>query len=81
MIPYKAAIIACEKGMQPDKVLELPVVMQRKGLAPGMIIYSAAISACEKGKQPDMALVLPVLWTWQGLEPTCTPTVQRSVRW
>ena len=42
MIPYKAAIIAFEEGMQPDKVLELPVVMQRKGLAPVMFSYNAA---------------------------------------
>ena len=37
MINHSAAISAREKGKQPDKALELPVVMLRKGLAPGMI--------------------------------------------
>ena len=42
MITYSAAISACEKGKQPDRALELFVVMQQKGLAPGIIIYIAA---------------------------------------
>ena len=40
--------------MQPDKALELVVVMQRKHLAPGIITHIAAISAREEGVRPDM---------------------------
>ena len=49
------SISTCEKGLQPDKALELLEDMQRKGLEPSIVSYGAAISACEKGKQPDRA--------------------------
>ena len=69
MITSRAAISACEKGKQPDKALELHTVMQRKGLAPGMIIYSAAISACEKGEQLSKALELLVTCCGKAWNP------------
>ena len=56
VITYNALISACEKGKQPERVMELFEAMNHKGVVPDVITYSAVISACEKGKQPERAL-------------------------
>eukprot|EP00973_Karenia_brevis_P071854 9985775-Karenia_brevis.AAC.1 len=48
MITFSAAISACEKGGQWERVAPLLDEMRRKDLVPNVISFSAAISACEK---------------------------------
>jgi len=58
VITYGALISACEKGVQPERALEVFETMQRQGLTPSVITYNSLISACEKGKQLQRALEL-----------------------
>ena len=53
VIPYTAAISACEKGQEPRHTLKLLQVIQSKGLMPSVIHYNAASSACEKGQATE----------------------------
>ena len=46
IITLNAAISACEKAMQPDKVLKLLTGMLQRGPEPDVIMYSSATSAC-----------------------------------
>ena len=46
VITYNALIIACEKGKQLERALELSEAMQLSV----HVSFNAAISACEKGK-------------------------------
>ena len=69
MISYNAAIIACEKGNQWAKALDLLQEMTNSGIEPNVISYSAAISACEKGSQWEKALGLLQEMTNSGIEP------------
>jgi pentatricopeptide repeat protein len=58
VITYSAVISACEKGQQPERVLQLLDEMQVRGPTPNEITYSATISDCVKGQQSVRALVL-----------------------
>ena len=56
MIPYTAAIKACEKGQKPQQVQHPLEEMQLQGFQPNVVTYNAAIKACEKGQKPQQAL-------------------------
>ena len=51
VISLSAAISACEKGQQWQRVLGLLALMQVAGLVPNVISYNAGVSACEKSDQ------------------------------
>jgi pentatricopeptide repeat domain-containing protein 1 len=55
-IAYNAAISACEKGLVPQRALQLFDQMKREGVMPTAVTYSALISAAEKGQQWKLAL-------------------------
>ena len=57
-ISYNAAISACEKGGQWQRVLALLKTMCEERVWPNTTSYSAAISACEKGKHWELGLHL-----------------------
>jgi pentatricopeptide repeat domain-containing protein 1 len=56
VIPYNAAISACEKGLNSAKALQVFDRMKKRGVIPTVITYSALISACEKCGQWKLAL-------------------------
>ena len=58
MITYSAAISACEKAKQPEKVGEFQQEVWQESLEPHVITYSTAISACEKAQQPEKDIAL-----------------------
>eukprot|EP00973_Karenia_brevis_P040408 5584178-Karenia_brevis.AAC.1 len=60
VICFNAAILACEKGGQWQRVAPLQVVIRISGLSLSVISFIAAISACEKGGQ--WRRVAPVLF-------------------
>ena len=45
VITYNALISTCQKGKQPERVLELFETMKRQGVVPEVITYNALISA------------------------------------
>eukprot|EP00973_Karenia_brevis_P054878 7629181-Karenia_brevis.AAC.1 len=51
VISFNAAISACEKGWQWQRVAPLLNEMRKGDLSPNVISFNAAISACEKGAQ------------------------------
>jgi pentatricopeptide repeat protein len=69
VIPYRAAISACEKGEQWQQAFGLLAVMQQSVLVPGVIAYNAAISACEKSEQWQQALGVLAVMLQSGLIP------------
>ena len=56
VISHFAAISACEKGEQWEKVLVL--LWEKLRTEANVISYSAAISACEQGEQWEKVLAL-----------------------
>ena len=56
MIPYNAAISACEKGQQTITVPRLFQKWELRGLLRTVITYDAAISADEKSQKSQHAL-------------------------
>ena len=69
-IIYCAAIRACEKGGQWQRVLQLMEDMQAEGVPTDAVTYSAAISTCEKGRQWQRALQL-----MKGIQAKCIPAI------
>ena len=55
VITHNALISACEKGEQPERALEVFVLLEQQGLVPDFITYDALISTCKKGKWPKRA--------------------------
>jgi len=55
-IAYNAAISACEKGLVPNKAVQVFEQMKKEGVMPTVVTYSALISAAEKGQQWKLAL-------------------------
>eukprot|EP00973_Karenia_brevis_P034680 4785837-Karenia_brevis.AAC.1 len=51
VISFSAAISACEKGGQWQRVAPLLNEMRSRGLSPDVISFNGAISACKKGGQ------------------------------
>ena len=51
VIPYSAAISACEKGMQRPQALELFERMFSDSVPRNILMFNAAISSVEKGAQ------------------------------
>ena len=43
VITYSAVISACEKGKQPERLLEVLETMQRQGMVPDIITYNSMI--------------------------------------
>ena len=58
VIAHIASISACEKGVKPERALELIEAMRKHQLTPDLITFSASISVCEKGVWPERALGL-----------------------
>jgi pentatricopeptide repeat protein len=58
VITYSAAISACEKGSQGERVLELLSEMRAHGLVPDVITYNTVFDACQKSSQWAHALEL-----------------------
>ena len=69
MISFSAAISACEKGGQWQRVLSLLEDICRAGKALDVISFSTAISACEKGGQWQHALSLSEDMCKAGVTP------------
>eukprot|EP00973_Karenia_brevis_P080821 11212780-Karenia_brevis.AAC.1 len=67
VISFSAAISACEKCGQWQRVDPLVDEMRSRGLSPNVIIFSAAISACDNGGQ--RLHVVPLLDEMRGLGP------------
>lgn len=55
-IAYNAAISACEKGLVPNKAVQVFDQMKEDGIMPTVVTFSALISAAEKGQQWKLAL-------------------------
>ena len=74
VINYTAAMSACEKGGQWQRVLEFLEGMPQRALTPNVISYNAATSACAKGGQ----------WGWPAVDylrpPSRAPPGQRIQR-
>ena len=49
VITYDALISASEKGMQPDKALEVFMAMQQQGVVPHVFTYTSLCSAFAMG--------------------------------
>jgi len=56
MTTSNAAISACEKGQQPERLLSQLSQMEARGREAFVTSSNAAISACEKGRQPERPL-------------------------
>ena len=56
VITWSALISACEKGVQPERGLQLAKGMRRQRVVSNLITCNALISAFEKGKQGEGAL-------------------------
>eukprot|EP00953_Heterococcus_sp_UTEX-ZZ885_P022767 12576-Heterococcus_DN1.PRE.1 len=69
VINFTAAIAALTRSKQPERALQLSVLLQQRDLKAAVFAYTALIDACSKGGQWQVALQLLHAMQQQGVAP------------
>jgi pentatricopeptide repeat protein len=69
VIYFTAAIAALTRSKQPERALQLSVLLQQRDLKADVFAYTALIDACSKGGQWQVALQLLHAMQQQGVAP------------